>query len=176
VNTKDVGTLTFSKSDRNDEDGYANENDAVIAQLRHHTDEYETASKSGNELTGVVFNKNGRFYFSNMFEVPAQFTATIETVGFSWLKDLAGFVHTHPDNYTFTGVDYVSPAAYKVPGFVRDKKGNVYRWEIKGALKYKKYVRGLRRSGSSQLFEAGIKDQKRWGISNICLGGNLCSN
>jgi len=176
VRTEDVGTLVFSKSERNEENGYGSVNEAVIAQLRQHTDEYDTTVKNGTELTGVVFEKDGSFYFSNMYEVPAQFTATIETVGFSWQKDLAGLVHTHPDNYTFTGVDYVSPAAFKVPGFVRDKLGNVHRWEAKGASSYKKYVEGLKSSGSAQLFESGVKQTRRWKISNICEGGKLCSN
>lgn len=109
-----------------------------------------------------------------MYEVPVQFTASIKTVGFSWSKDLAGYVYTHPDNAIFIGVDYVTPATYQVPGFVRNKNGDIFRWEASSAIKYQRCVGGLKRSRSSQLYEAGVKKPKKYGISNLCKGGNLC--
>ncbi len=174
VNTEKV-EINLSVSDLNQEGGYDSVNDSVIAQLRSHSDEYQQTSENVSELTGMVIERNGKFYFTNMVEVPINFEATVNLQGFSQ-KDIAGLVHTHPDNYTFTGVDFESPANLRVPSFVRDRRGNVYRWEVKGALKYQKYVEGLKRSKTAQTYEDGVKNSRRWQISNLCEGGNLCLN
>ena len=160
-------------SDRNIEGGYATADDAVIAQFRSHVEEYEVTVKNETELTGMVFNQEGKYYFSNMIEVPQKFNATITLIGFR-MKQVEGLVHTHSNNSTFTGIDYVSPAAFGIPAYVRNKRGNVYKWTYEGASKYQRRVDGLKRSGSRSVYEEGIKNPSRYGISDLCPGGNLC--
>ncbi len=62
------------------------------------------------------------------------------------------------------------------PSFVRDKSGNIYRWEPDGAVKYRKSVEGLKSSRSVRANEAEISNPKKFGISNICPGGTPCLN
>jgi RHS repeat-associated protein len=167
--TKVSGIL--ERSALNAESGYSTENDAAIAQYNAYSGDYEAAGKD-NEVMGVTFKRDGRHYFSTVMTVPKQFEATISLKGIR-VTELSGYTHTHPDSSSFSGLDYKTPASNRLPYFVRNSRGQVYRWEVEGALRYASYVRGLQKSRSMQSQSADIKDHERWGISNIC-GGQPC--
>lgn len=163
---------TLSKSDLNIESGYASANEAAIAQYGAYTADYTAAGKS-KEVLGLTFLRDGRHYFSSVLTVPKQFTASIRLDGIR-SSEISGYTHTHPDASGFSGLDYKTPAQTKLPYFVRNSQGNVYRWEPSGAAKYARYVSGLQRGRSMQSQSTDLPDPARWGITNICSGGSPC--
>jgi hypothetical protein len=167
--TKVSGTL--ERSALNGDNGYLGANEAAIAQYNAYSAAYEAAGKH-SEVLGVTFEREGRHYFSTVLTVPKQFTASISLKGIR-ASELSGYAHTHPDASSFSGLDYKTPAQTKLPYFVRNSQGQVYRWEPAGAARYARYVDGLQRSGSAQSQATDLSDPGRWGISNIC-GGQPC--
>ena len=165
--------INMGVSDRNVAGGYDSADAAAIAQYKAYDPEYQQSKKDGNELTGLVVGTNGRFFFTNMASVPAQFTATEHLMGIRQ-EDIAGYTHTHPDATTFNGLDYAQPASSHVPFYERNSAGNVYKWAPAGAVRYQNYVRQMMQSGSAMPHETEIANPAHWGITNICPGGGSC--
>lgn len=164
---------TLSVSSLNDENGYDLIDDAAIAQYNAYSSEYGAASAKGNEVLGIIINRGGRLFFSDVMEVPIRFKAEIGLDGIR-PSEVSGYTHTHPDRTSFSGIDYETPSSSGKPYYVRTSAGNVYRWDASGAAKYARYVRGLQRSGSIQSLSREIDNPRKWGIHNVCPGGNPC--
>ena len=174
VNTDKV-SISMALSDKNIPTGYDTANAAAIAQYKAYNSEYLQTVKNGDELTGLIVATHGRYFFSKMVEVPEQFTAEETLVGIR-VQEIAGFTHTHPDNSTFSGLDYETPARQGVPFYVRNSSGHVYRWDPAGAMRYENHLRALQEAGSVMSQETQISNPAHWGITNICPGGGACIN
>lgn len=157
---------TLERSSLNAENGYEGVDEAAIAQYNAYSAEYAAAGKS-KEVLGLVFEQSGRQYFSTVMTVPKQFTAAISLKGIR-AKSLSGYTHTHPDGSGFSGLDYKTPSTTRLPYFVRNSQGQVYRWEAAGALKYARYVDGLQGAGSARSQATDLSDPGRWGITSVC--------
>lgn len=171
--------ITVGPSDKNKAGGYRTHNGAVRAQFRAYDEEYREASSVGDELLGIQYEKEERFYFSTMEQVPPQFESSISIDEGIAIQSVRGVSHMHPGGDHFSGLDYSTPAKTGLPFFVRTPSGNVLRWEPDGAFKYQQHLqrmesaqRGLQRRAVS----GAITDHARWGISSICAGGAPCLN
>lgn len=171
MQTRDV---TLQVSELNDPAGYADENAGALAQYSAYQAEYlQTLESKDTELLGLGIKRHGRYYFSDVAQVPKQFRASIHPRGFQ-TSDLAWFAHSHPDSSGFSGVDFETPAEHRLPYFLRNTSINhVYRWNPSGAAKYQQYVERLRRSRSAFPIATEVKNPSKWGISDIC-GGQPC--
>jgi RHS repeat-associated protein len=163
-------TFTVSESPLNAERGYDTIDDAAVAQYKAYEPQYkDTVTRGsetyGRELTGLVFKKGDRFYFTDMGGVPAQYKGTLLLLGIH-KEDVVAATHTHPDAASFSGQDFVTPAA-GLPFFVRTTQGEAYRWDPPDAKKYERYVASLQRSGSTRSFDTQI-DRAQWGIRSVC--------
>jgi RHS repeat-associated protein len=117
--------LPMPISDRNKEGGYGTPTEAALAQFHAYKPEYDQSVKGSYELTGLIYGNGSRDFFSIMVRVPTAFNGNFATpTGY----DVVGLSHTHPDNSTFGGYDYISPAKNKVPSFMMNSDYNVFKW------------------------------------------------
>lgn len=140
-------------------------------------------------MTGLLFKRDGKFYFSTMTQVPANFDIQfvlnrsttdgqpVHPHGERILSsEVAGFSHTHPAPHGFSAKDALTPAKYRLPSFMRNSQGIVYRWDGKGAIRYRDHLAAISRASAvgNQMGREEVQDPASWGISRVCIGGGEC--
>jgi|GEM_PF-3822288 len=172
IRTQDGREVDLAVSSENPADGFGSMDDAALAQYRAYDDLYGEVSARGNELWGGILRKDERFYFSDMIETPARYSAAFNAPdGYR----IGGVTHTHPSGGSgFSGLDYRLPSA-GVPFFVRVPDGNVYRWNPAEAARYGRRLQSMQsRSVAPRSTHDELIPRSRGGYHSICPGGRPC--
>ena len=166
----------WSKSTHNASKGYSSPEDAVIEFYKAYENEfkYSLGNKKNKvkkgEIAGMVFENNGKYYFSNAINVPTKFDGSFTLDKGIKATDIRATMHSHADKSTFNGLDYLNQLAFNSPNYVRNRSGDIFRWDVAGAQKYADDLASINNKSSVSPFKSvfSARDRANYQISKVC--------